>query len=253
MIAGGAHEANGRDAHPVAVRADGVAKTYGTGTTRVPALRSVTLTIRAGEFAAIMGPSGSGKSTLLHLLGGLDVPDAGTVAVAGHELGTMSEDERAVFRRRYVGIVFQCFNLVPTLSVEENVALPLRLDGRPRGRVQARVAESLAEVGMVGHRTRPVPQLSGGEQQRVALARALAVEPRVILADEPTGSLDSRTAGEMLALLRAAAERGRTIVMVTHDRDAAAHADRIVHVVDGTIAADGEDVERSRRCAHGGR
>jgi ABC-type lipoprotein export system ATPase subunit len=248
MIAPRANAAAGTERRAdVGVRVAGLGKAYGSGATRVTALRAVTLTIDVGEFVAIMGPSGSGKSTLLHLLGGLDVPDAGTVVIAGHDLGAMSESARTVFRRRHVGVVFQCFNLVPTLSVEENVALPLRLDGRPRRDVQTRVAEALEQVGMLDRRGRWAPQLSGGEQQRVALARALAVDPLLILADEPTGSLDSRTAGEVLALLAAMSDRGRTVVMVTHDRDAAAHAGRIAHVVDGTIA----ELDRSRRCARG--
>ncbi len=253
VSAGRVNGADGRDARHAGIHAVGVAKAYGAGTSRVPALRGVTVTIDPGAFAAIMGPSGSGKSTLLHLLAGLDVPDAGTITIDGRELGPMTEDERTVFRRRHIGVVFQCFNLVSTLSVEENVALPLRLDGRPRADVRRRVVEALDQVGMLGRRRRPVPELSGGEQQRVALARALAVEPLLILADEPTGSLDSETAGEVLALLRAATGRGRTVVMVTHDRDAAAHAERVVHVIDGVIAAGAADLDRSRRCARGAR
>ena len=234
----------------VAVRADGLVKAYRQGAHTVPALRDVSLTIRRGEFVAVMGPSGSGKSTLLHLLGGLDVADAGTITVAGRPLGAMTEDQRTVFRRRHIGVVFQCFNLVPTLSVEENVALPLRLDGKSPGAVHAHVAHALEQVGMLARRAQPSPQLSGGEQQRVALARALVVEPVLILADEPTGSLDSRPAGEVLRLVRAASARDRTVVMVTHDAGAAAQADRVVRVVDGTLESD--DVERGLRCARGG-
>jgi ABC-type lipoprotein export system ATPase subunit len=235
-----------------AVRADGLAKSHRQGALRVPALRELTLTIACGEFVAIMGPSGSGKSTLLHLLAGLDVPDAGSIVVAGYRLGAMTEDQRTVFRRRHIGLVFQCFNLVPTLSVEENVALPLRLDGTAPETVRSRVGAALEQVGMLPRRRQAAPLLSGGEQQRVALARALVVEPPVILADEPTGSLDSRTASEVLHLLRAASERGRTVVMVTHDGAAAAQADRIVRVVDGTIDLEGDELARGRRCARGG-
>ena len=235
-----------------AVRTDGLVKTYRQGAHSVPALRDVSLTIRRGEFVAIMGPSGSGKSTLLHLLGGLDVADAGTITIAGRRLGAMTEDQRTIFRRRHIGVVFQCFNLVPTLSAEENVALPLRLDGRSPAAVHAHVARALEQVGMLARRAQPSPQLSGGEQQRVALARALVVEPVLILADEPTGSLDSRTAGEVLRLLRAASAGERTVIMVTHDAGAAAQADRILRVVDGAIERDSAHAERELRCARGG-
>ena len=223
-----------------AVQADGLVKTYRQGEICVPALRGVSLEVGAGEFVAVMGSSGSGKSTLLHLLGGLDVPEAGSIVIAGRALGAMSDDELTVFRRRHVGVVFQSFNLVPTLTAEENVGLPLRLDGRPLAAVQARVADALRDVGML-HRGRHTPaQLSGGELQRVAVARALVVEPALILADEPTGSLDSRTAEQVLGLLsHAASAMGRTIVMVTHDPRAAAHAHRIVRLVDGLVEDQG--------------
>ncbi len=240
----------------LAAHADGLVKTYRQGEGTVSALRGVTVAVRAGEFVAVMGPSGSGKSTLLHLLGGLDVADHGTVVVGGHALQTMTDDQRTVFRRRHVGVVFQAFNLVPTLTVEENVALPLLLDGLPNGSVRARVAAVLAEVGLERRRLQAATQLSGGEQQRVAIARALVVEPMLILADEPTGSLDSRTAGEVLRLLRrTASARARTLVMVTHDAGAAAHADRVVRVVDGRVEHDGTAATASldgvRRCVLG--
>jgi putative ABC transport system ATP-binding protein len=240
----------------LAAHVDGLVKTYRQGEGRVAALRGVTLAVRGGEFVAVMGPSGSGKSTLLHLLGGLDVPDRGGVVVGGRALQAMTDDQRTVFRRRHVGVVFQAFNLVPTLTVEENVALPLRLDGLPNATVGARVAAVLAEVGLERRRLHAATHLSGGEQQRVAIARALVVEPMLILADEPTGNLDSRTAGEVLRLLRlAASERARTLVMVTHDAGAAAHADRVVRVVDGRVEADGSGANPSRdgvqRCVRG--
>jgi putative ABC transport system ATP-binding protein len=221
-----------------AVRAEDVGKSYRQGETRVAALHGVSLEIGTAEFVAVMGPSGSGKSTLLHLLGGLDVPDSGTIAIAGRTLGAMSDDELTVFRRRHLGIVFQAFNLVPTLTAEENVALPLRLDGVSARTARARVVGALGEVGMRHRRGHRPDQLSGGELQRVALARALVVEPLLVLADEPTGSLDSRTSEEMLGLLhRASRDLGRTVVMVTHDPVAAAYASRVVRVVDGMIDA----------------
>jgi putative ABC transport system ATP-binding protein len=220
----------------IAVRAERVVKAYREGESRVAALRGVSLEIGTQEFVAVMGPSGSGKSTLLHLLAGLDLPDSGSIVIAGRALGAMTDDELTVFRRRHLGIVFQSFNLVPTLTAEENVALPLRLDGVPARAVRARVADTLADVGMLHRRRHRPDQLSGGELQRVAMARALVVEPLLILADEPTGSLDSRTSEEILCLLqRTANQLGRAIVMVTHDPTAAAHAGRVVRVVDGLV------------------
>ena len=223
----------------VAVRADAVVKSYRHGDARIAAVCGVSLAIAAGEFVAVMGPSGSGKSTLLHLLGGLDVPDTGTIVVGGRDLADMSDDELTVFRRRHVGFVFQAFNLVPTLSAEENVALPLRLDGAKPSVARDRVAEALAAVGLYERRSHMPDQMSGGEVQRVALARALVIDPFLCLADEPTGNLDSRASAEMLRVLRQASdERRQTVVMVTHDARAAACADRVMRMVDGTIEAE---------------
>lgn len=208
------------------------------GTQVVPAVRGVSLTIDQGEFVAVTGPSGSGKSTLLHLLGGLDVPDEGRVVIAGQTLGALSDDALTVFRRRRIGVVFQAYNLLPSLTAEENVALPLLLDDVARRAIDARVAEALRAVGMLGRRSHRPAELSGGEQQRIAIARALVVEPALILADEPTGSLDSKTAADVLRVFREAARaRGRAIVMVTHDRDAAAVTDRELRMMDGALAA----------------
>jgi putative ABC transport system ATP-binding protein len=248
---------NAREVSALVVRATGVVRTYRQGESRVPALRGISLEIGRGEFAAIMGPSGSGKSTLLHVLGGLDVPEAGSIVIAGHSLQAMSDDELTVFRRRHIGIVFQSFNLVPTLTAEENVALPLRLDGVSIGAARSRTAEALASVGMLPRRCHTPDQLSGGELQRVAVARAIVVEPILILADEPTGSLDSRTAEEILGLLRRAVrEQGRTIVMVTHDAGAASYAQRIIRVVDGRVepqsAGPLQAVPGGLQCAPGG-
>lgn len=244
------------DRNDSVVNAVELVRTYRQGESLVPALRGLSLTVGAGEFVAIMGPSGSGKSTLLHLLGGLDAPEAGSIAIAGQPLGALSEDALTVFRRRHVGIVFQAHNLVPTLTAEENVALPLLLDGAAVGAVRARVADALASVGMQPRRSHRPDQLSGGELQRVAVARALVIAPVLMLADEPTGSLDSRTAAEVLALLqRAASECRRTIVMVTHDRNAASYAHRIVRVVDGMVdarcGASPFVPEGGPRCGHG--
>jgi ABC-type lipoprotein export system ATPase subunit len=219
-----------------AIEVVGLVRSHRRGAHVVPALRGVSLTIEEGELVAVTGPSGSGKSTLLHLLGGLDVPDEGRVVIAGQALGTLSDDALTVFRRRRIGVVFQAYNLLPTLTAAENVALPLLLDDVPRRAIDARVAEALQAVGMLARRSHRPVELSGGEQQRIAVARALVVEPALILADEPTGSLDSRTAAEVLDLFRDAARaRGRTILMVTHDRDAAAVADRELHMVDGAL------------------
>jgi putative ABC transport system ATP-binding protein len=215
-------------------------KTYRQGDTEVNALSGITLDIAAGELVAIVGPSGSGKSTLLHLLGGLDVPTSGDIMIDGASIAHMSDDEVTIFRRRSIGFVFQFFNLMPTLSAEENVALPLLLDGKRNREIRPRVAAALDAVGL-GHRRAHRPdELSGGEMQRVAIARALVIEPKLILADEPTGNLDSSTGEQILDLIcRANRERGATVVMVTHDAKAAAHGTRLVTMRDGRIVGDG--------------
>src|SRR5689334_1824790 len=215
-------------------------KTYRQGDTEVKALAGVTLDIAAGELVAIVGPSGSGKSTLLHLLGGLDVPTSGDILIEGASIARMSDDEVTIFRRRAIGFVFQFFNLMPTLSAEENVALPLLLDGKRTREVRPRVAAALDAVGLGHRRTHRPDELSGGEMQRVAIARALVIEPKLILADEPTGNLDSATGEQILELIRRAnRERGATVVMVTHDAKAAAHGTRLVTMRDGRIVGDG--------------
>jgi putative ABC transport system ATP-binding protein len=216
-----------------------VEKAYRQGESEVRALAGVSLDIAAGEFVAIVGPSGSGKSTLLHLIGGLDQPTAGEIRIDGTPISSMSDDEITIFRRRKIGFVFQFFNLLPTLSAEENVALPLLLDRRRARDVRPRVLEALEQVGL-GHRRAHRPdELSGGEMQRVAIARALVIEPLLILADEPTGNLDTRTGDQILDLIRAAnRSRGATVILVTHDARAAAHGDRLVTIKDGVIAAD---------------
>jgi putative ABC transport system ATP-binding protein len=214
-------------------------KSYRQGDAEVKALAGVTLDVAAGEFVAIVGPSGSGKSTLLHLMGGLDLPTSGDVLIDGAPISRMSDDEVTIFRRRSIGFVFQFFNLLPTLSAEENVALPLLLDGKRARDVRDRVAASLDAVGL-GHRRRHRPdELSGGEMQRVAIARALVIEPKLILADEPTGNLDTATGDQILELIRRAnRERATTVVMVTHDAKAAARGSRLVTMRDGCVESD---------------
>ena len=216
-----------------AIEASAIVKTYRQGDDEIHALRGVDVSVAAGEFLAITGASGSGKSTLLHVLGGLDRADSGEVWVEGAALTELSDEELALLRRRRLGFVLQFFNLLPTLSAEENAAFPLLLDGAKDALERARV--SLSRVGLERRATHRPSQLSGGEQQRVALARALVTQPAVVLADEPTGNLDSKTGLEILELLRATAEEGQTIVMVTHDDKTAQFADRIVGLADGRL------------------
>jgi putative ABC transport system ATP-binding protein len=222
-----------------AVEARDVLRRFGEGDCAVDALRGVSLAVPRGQFAAIMGPSGSGKSTLMHILAGLDRPTAGAVEIGGHEVTTMNDKELTLLRRREIGFVFQAFNLVPTLTAEENIVLPLAIAGvKPR---TAWVDEIIERVGLDDRRTHRPAELSGGQQQRVAVARALASEPTVLFADEPTGNLDSRSGAEVLELLgEAAREYGQTIVMVTHDPRAADGADRVVQIADGRVVEDTE-------------
>jgi putative ABC transport system ATP-binding protein len=215
---------------------DGISKQYQMGTVTVDALAGVDFSVERGEFVGVMGPSGSGKSTLLHLLGGLDQPSGGQVTLAGRALSDLSDRQITITRRRQMGFVFQFFNLIPTLTTEENVALPMIIDGRRPRDYQQRVDHLLELVGLTGRRDHTPDQLSGGEQQRVAIARALVTEPAIVLADEPTGNLDSRSGDEILRLLRRLCdELNQTVVMVTHDPRAASYADRIVFLQDGRI------------------
>jgi putative ABC transport system ATP-binding protein len=213
---------------------DGVTKAYGRGEALVRALDDVSLVFESGTFTVIMGPSGSGKTTLLQVAAGLDRPDRGTVRIGATDVTALGERRMARLRRRQVGFVFQSFNLLPSLTAAQNVILPLRLAGeRPRRSV---ARDALARVGLDDRAAQRPAQLSGGQQQRVAIARALVTEPEVIFADEPTGALDRRSAGDVLALLREATDRdGRTVVMVTHDPVAAAIGDRVVFLADGRI------------------
>ncbi|WP_432995311.1 ABC transporter ATP-binding protein [Dactylosporangium sp. CA-233914] len=219
---------------PAAVRADGVVKVYGSGETAVRALDGVGVQFAAGEFTAVMGPSGSGKSTLMHCLAGLDPVDAGSVRIGGTELTGLSDRALTRLRRDRIGFVFQSFNLLPTLTAEQNITLPLDLAGRRPDPGWMR--ELVATLGLQDRLRHRPSELSGGQQQRVACARALLGRPDVVFADEPTGNLDSRTGAEVLSFLRASVERlGQTIVMVTHDPVAAGHADRAVLLADGRI------------------
>ena len=209
-------------------------KYYGAGDTQVKALDGVNLSVEQGEFVAIVGTSGSGKSTLLHMLGGLDRPTAGTVTVDGQEIFSLKEEALTIFRRRKIGFVFQSYNLVPVLSVWENIILPIQLDGRAVD--QAFVREVVTTLGLEQKLDRLPSQLSGGQQQRVAIARALASKPAILLADEPTGNLDSKTSQDVLGLMKVTSQKfGQTMVMITHNEEIAQMADRIVRIEDGRI------------------
>jgi putative ABC transport system ATP-binding protein len=218
----------------VVVSAQDLTRVYGEGETAVHALRGVTLDVERGKLTAVMGPSGSGKSTLMHLLAALDRPTGGYVTVAGTRLGQLSDTDVTLLRRRHIGFIFQFFNLLPMLTAEENIVLPLSLAGT---KPEKDFFEGLLDkVGLADRRTHRPSELSGGQQQRVAIARALVSRPTVVFADEPTGNLDSRTGGEILELLRSSVQDyGQTLVMVTHDARAAATADRILFLADGLI------------------
>ncbi|MBI5823041.1 MAG: ABC transporter ATP-binding protein [Chloroflexi bacterium] len=211
-------------------------KEYQMGEVTVHALRGVDFVVNKGEFIAIMGASGSGKSTLLHLLGGLDSPSDGEVTLAGKHLAQLNDNDLTIIRRREIGFIFQFFNLLPTLSAAENIALPLLIDGKRIEDYSAKVDELLTLVGLADRKNHRPHQLSGGQQQRVAIARALVTDPTIILADEPTGNLDSASGGEILKILRRACnEKEQTIVMVTHDNQAAQYADRVIRLKDGRV------------------
>ena len=219
------------------VRTVGLTRRYHMGDTYVDALRSVDMSIARGEFVALVGPSGSGKSTVLNLIGGLDRPTSGEVWINGTELGSSDERTLTLHRRQHVGFVFQSFNLLPRLTAEENVALPMMFSEVPEGERRARARALLERVGLGTRLDHRPTQLSGGEQQRVAIARALVGQPAIILADEPTGNIDSATGGEIMTLLRRLnQDQGVTLLLVTHDSEAAAFADRVIQLRDGQIA-----------------
>ena len=217
------------------LKAEHLTKVYGSGENQVKALDDVSFSVQKGEFLAIIGPSGSGKSTLLHVLGGVDVPTSGKVFMEGTDVYAQSESQLAIFRRRQVGLIYQFYNLIPVLNVTENMTLPVLMDSRE---VNAQRLEELLQILSLKGRENHLPnQLSGGQQQRVAIARALASKPAIILADEPTGNLDSKTSDEVIQLLKVTSQKfHQTIVMITHNPEIAAQADRTIHIEDGRIA-----------------
>ncbi|AEG16668.1 Phosphonate-transporting ATPase [Desulfofundulus kuznetsovii DSM 6115] len=217
------------------IKLTGVSKVYGRGQAAVQALKDVTLEIKRNEFVAVMGPSGSGKSTFLSILGCLERPNGGEYCFDGRQVSSMSEDELAVLRNRRIGFIFQTFNLLPRFNILRNVELPLAYTDVPRKERRERAAALLTRVGLAHRLQHKPPELSGGEQQRVAIARALVTNPPLILADEPTGNLDSRTSHEIMAIFRELHKEGRTIIIVTHEPDIARYAGRILHFLDGTV------------------
>lgn len=223
----------------VVLKIDNLKKFYGNDENQVKALNGVSLSIEQGEFIAIVGTSGSGKSTLLHMLGGLDRPTSGKVFVDDKDIFTLKDEALTIFRRRKIGFVFQAFNLVPVLNVYENIVLPIELDGNE---VDETYVEQIIEMLGLKEKKNSMPsQLSGGQQQRVAIARALASKPTILLADEPTGNLDSKTSQDVLSLLKITGQKfGQTIVMITHNEEIAQMADRIIHIEDGLIVKAGE-------------
>lgn len=221
------------------LRTENLKKYYGTGASQVRALDGIDLEVKQGEFLAVVGTSGSGKSTLLHMLGGLDRPTSGKVYVDDKDISGLKDDALCIFRRRKIGFVFQSYNLVPVLNVYENIVFPVELDGNEVDR--AYVERVIAVLGLENRLTSLTSQLSGGQQQRVAIARALASKPTILLADEPTGNLDSKTSQDVLGLLKVTGEKfGQTIVMITHNEEIAQLADRIVRIEDGRIVKGGE-------------
>lgn len=219
------------------LRVENVCKTYHTGETTVNALNDISFSVQKGEFVAIIGASGSGKSTLLHILGGIDRPTSGEVIVDGQSVYEQTEDQLAVFRRRQVGLIYQFYNLIPVLNVEENITLPIRLDGRKINK--KRLAELLEVLGLTKRRKHLPSQLSGGQQQRVSIGRALINAPAILLADEPTGNLDTQNTQEIMQLLKASNKSyHQTIVLITHDREIALQADRILEIQDGQLVRD---------------
>ena len=216
------------------LQTEGLKKYYGAGDTQVKALDGVDLAVERGEFVAIVGTSGSGKSTLLHMLGGLDRPTSGKVTVDGRDIFALKDEELTIFRRRKIGFVFQSYNLVPVLSVWENIVLPIQLDGKAVD--ETFVQDVVATLGLEKKLQSLPNQLSGGQQQRVAIARALATKPAILLADEPTGNLDSKTSQDVLSLMKVTSQKfGQTMVMITHNEEIAQLADRIVRIEDGRI------------------
>lgn len=239
--------ANESGASTAVIELTDVRKTYRSGLFEVAALRGVSLSIQEGEYVAITGPSGSGKSTLMHILGCLDVPTSGLYRLAGEDVGGMSEDQLAEVRNRRIGFVFQQFNLLPSMTAWRNVELPLCYAGGPRSERRQRAVDALADVGLADRVEHRPAELSGGQQQRVAVARALVTNPSLILADEPTGNLDSASTEDVLGLFRRLHDLGRTIVLITHEAEVAAAADRVLQVRDGVVTADSGPGARAPR------
>lgn len=219
------------------LKVSGLTKTYGKGENSVEALKDANLSINEGEFVAVIGASGSGKSTMLHLLGGLDIPTVGKVIIKGEDLYGLKEEKRALFRRRHIGFVFQSFNLMPVLTVEENIALPMIMDNVE---MDKEYLDELLELLNLKERRKHLPsQISGGQQQRVAIGRALAYKPAILFADEPTGNLDSKNSKEVIELLKASAKKyNQTLIIITHDMNIASQAERVIHIEDGKIIKD---------------
>jgi putative ABC transport system ATP-binding protein len=226
---------------------ENVAKTYQMGEQQVKALKGVSLTIHAGEYVAIMGPSGSGKSTLMNMIGCLDVPTSGTYMLEGESVGEMTEDQLAGIRNEKIGFVFQTFNLVPRVSVFSNVELPLIYKGVSKSQRRIIVDKAIESVGLMSHKEHKPNELSGGQRQRVAIARALVCGPSIILADEPTGNLDSQTGDDIMVLLNQLHAEGNTIVLVTHEDDIAEHAQRVVKLKDGLLESDKQQIAKRFR------
>ena len=220
------------------LRVENLTKVYGKGENEVRALDGVSFSVEKGEFVAVIGPSGSGKSTLLHILGGVDRPTGGKVFMDGKDVYAQNEEQLAIFRRRQVGLIYQFYNLIPVLNVTENITLPVLMDGQKVN--QNRLAELMTTLKLTGRENHLPNQLSGGQQQRVSIARALAGDPAVILADEPTGALDSHTGREVLEMLKRLHDAGNTVVLITHDNSIAVQAQRIIRLEDGHVIYDGD-------------
>lgn len=233
------------------IRMDGIQKTYRVGDVEVPAVRGISLHIRKGEFVAIMGPSGCGKSTLMNLMGCLDTPTSGSYLLDGQEVAGLDDDALSTIRNRKIGFVFQSFNLLPRATALENVELPLIY--RDEGGIRAKANAALASVGLADRAHHKPSELSGGQQQRVAAARALVTDPAILMADEPTGNLDTKASEEVMALFGDLHRQGRTIVLVTHERDIARHAERTIHLKDGEVVWESRPDETTVGAAAGGR